>query len=281
MSRGKSLLVLEGGGLRGVFTAGVLEAFLEANLQFDQVFGVSAGATSAVTYLSGQRGRNKRVFINYNDDPRYMGLRSYLRTGNYFNKDFIFETIPNELDPFDHASFLRQAHKLSVPVTDALTGQTEYLSDFSTAEKLTIALKAATALPMMARPEQVGPKLYFDGGISCPLVFDALDFEGYDSIVYVLTQPEGYRKQPSRHPHLVRLLMHRYPSVSGALERRHRVYNETLEKIEHLGMQRPNFHILRPDGSIPVRRTERDKTKLHQSYEHGYSLGALFTGMIK
>lgn len=276
MKTGKTALVIEGGGLRGVFAAGVLEAFLELGVSFDSVYGVSAGATSAVTYLAGQKGRNRRVFIDYNDDPNYMGLRSYLRTGNYFNKEFIFEKIPNELDPFDYQAFNQRVSSFALPVTNARTGKTELITDFSTATQLTSALKAATALPMMAKPEPLGREHYFDGGISCPLIWDQIDLSAYALVVYVLTQPAGYRKQPSKHPLLARVLLKRYPAIVEALKVRHQVYNSTLERISQAERAVSHLRVIRPDGAIRVKRTEKDKRKLLKSFDHGYQTGLEF-----
>ncbi len=272
----KTLLILEGGGLRGVFTSGVLEAFLEAGLTFDEVYGVSAGASNAVTYLAGQRGRNKRVFIDYIQDPRYMGFKSWLTTGNFFNKTFIFEQIPNVLDPFDYDAFNARKSLMVMPVTDAKTGKTVFLSDFSTAKDLSKSLKAATSLPILARPELFGDARYYDGGISCPLIFETINFSSYKQVVYILTQPKGYTKLPSKHPLISRTMLMRYPAIAKALEVRHQIYNQTLAKIEKTACEHPNFKIIRPDGSVDVARTETNPQKMIESYGLGYSMGQSF-----
>lgn len=273
---GKTALIIEGGGLRGVFASGVLEAFLESGVSFDHVYGVSAGASNAVTYLAGQEGRNKRVFIDYVLDPRYMGFRSWLKTGNFFNKEFIFERIPNELDPFDYETFSQNPTRFTMPVTDAHTGETLFLKDFSSAELLSKSLKAATAIPILAKPEPWGNANYYDGGISCPLIFDSVDFSQYHQVVYILTQPKGYQKLPSKHPFVNYVLLRKYPNIVKALANRHKVYNQTLNKIETKEEYDTNFNVIRPDDSITISRTEKDATKLLASYELGLARGREF-----
>lgn len=267
-----SALILEGGGLRGVFTSGVLEAFLEAGIVFDEVYGVSAGASNAVTFLARQKGRNKRVFIDYIHDPRYKGFKSWILTGNYFNKTFIFEEIPNRLDPFDFATFAAQPAKLTMPVTHAQTGETHFLRDFSSPEAITTALKAATSLPILSRPEPIGNELYFDGGISCPLIWNTIDLSKYRNVIYVLTQPKGYQKTPSKNKWLQSIMLLKHPKIIEALNVRHKVYNETLEAINRAEEMNDHLMVIRPNGEVSVSRTESNKEKMHLSYQNGYDI---------
>ncbi|MCK8058330.1 MULTISPECIES: patatin family protein [unclassified Fusibacter] len=268
----KTALVLEGGGMRGIFTAGVLETLMEYDIYFDDVYAVSAGASTAVTYLSRQADRNRRVFIDYVTDPRYKGIKSFLTTGAYFNKKFIFETIPEVLDPFDYETFFARTENLYIPLTNCVTGEVEYISDFKTKQDLKEVLDAATSLPIMSRPVRHDGVYYLDGGVACPLVLDEVMKKGYDQIVYVLTQPKGYRKLQSEHSWLYPIVLRKYPKVIAKLNVRHANYNRIITKIESLEKQQ-KLIVVRPSDSFKVTRTESDPEKMKQGYDEGLAQG--------
>ena len=188
-----SCIVLEGGGLRGAFTSGVLEYFLENNVIFDRVVGVSAGACVGASYISKQIGRNRKVNVEYPSDKRYMGFRHLITTGSYFNMKFVFEEIPNQLVPFDEQAFYKNPSEFDVIATSLDDGQSVVFSrkDFKNIS-LNKALVASSSIPMLAKPVNINGKLYFDGGVSDSIpVKYALS--RHEKAVVVLTRPRGYR----------------------------------------------------------------------------------------
>jgi len=268
----RTALVLEGGGMRGVFTSGVLEAFMEHDLYFDDVYAVSAGASTAISYMAGQKGRNKRVFIDYINDPRYKGVKSLLKTGAYFNKEFIFDTIPNQLDPLDYDAFFRSDVNLFVPLTNCNTGEVEYMNDLDTKQSMREILDAATSLPVLSKPVEHRGNLYYDGGVACPLVLDEVLKKDYDKIVYVLTQPKGFRKKASEHSWIYPMALRKFPKIRAMLNVRHITYNTLLERIEHLEKQ-GELIIARPGTHFKVTRTGGELQDMRDGYDEGLALG--------
>ncbi len=268
----KNALFLEGGGMRCIFTAGVLEAFLERNIEFDTVYGISAGATAATSYISKQAGRNKRVFSEYVNDPNYKGVKHWFTQGSYFNIDYIFHEIPEVIDPFDYQTFLSNKMKLKALATNCETGQTSAFDVKGSVEDMTKILIAATSLPLMAPPVLYRGQHYLDGGVGVPLMCDQLLEQDYDHITFVLTQKKGYQKQPEKYLPLIKLILRRYPKIAELIKIRHTVYNETLAKIHSLADD-PRVTVIYPSEDFDVKRIENNRANVLKAYDDGYAQG--------
>ncbi len=188
-------MVLEGGAMRGMYTAGVLDVFLEADIRADAVIGVSAGAIFGVNYLSGQRGRVIRYSRRFNRDPRYMGVLPLLTTGNLFSTGFAYGTVPRELDPFDDDAYIRDGRPFWAVVTDVRTGEPRYFRIESVFSQMDV-LRASASMPFVSRPVKLAGETYLDGGISDPIPWRFLRSQGYARQIAVLTREAGFSKKP-------------------------------------------------------------------------------------
>jgi len=266
-------LVLEGGGMRGVYTGGVLERFLEDELFFPYVIGVSAGACNAVSYLSRQRGRNRRVTIDYVGRPEYLSIRNWIRKGSMFGMDFIFDHIPNRIDLLDYDTLFAIREKFVVGTTDPETGEPAYYAnDVWARDKaaFTAVLRASSSLPFFSPPVDVDGRLMFDGGVADPIpVRKALE-DGCDRVVVVLTKDASYRIKPFKRSRLARWIYRRYPKLVEAMERRERVYNDSMALVRRLEAEGRAF-VIRPSRLLPVGRMEKDQALLRQLYALGES----------
>lgn len=272
----KTGLILEGGGMRGLFTAGVIDALIEKQWRFDVIYGVSAGSCHAISFLSNQKDRARRVNADYCTRPDYFGFGCLLREGSMFGWKLIFDEIPNKLDPIDYDTFWARTNTESggteflVTVTNARTGQAEYRCPKTTRELIDFC-KASCSLPFMCRPTMLDGTPYYDGGIADSIpVRKALD-DGCEKLVIVLTQSAGFRKQPLKHPALVRLLYQEYPKLTKTFLRRHENYNESLGIVQMLEQQ-GKATVLRPIAELNVSRTERNPQKLNVLAHAGYEL---------
>lgn len=263
-------LVLEGGGMRGVFTAGILDYFMEQNLYFPYLIGVSAGACHAVSYISRQVGRNKAVNIGYITDPRYISYGNFLKHKSLLGMDFIFEEIPKRLVPFDYQTFNEATEKLVVGTTECVTGAPVYLEKGQC--DILQAIRASSSLPFIAQPVQINGMELLDGGMSDPIPLRKAMADGYRKNVVVLTKPEGYRLKPFKAKWLAKLIYPRFPGLVEAMVRRYEVYNQSLELVEQLHKAGQVF-VIRPVSALQVKRMERDPQKLNNLYEEGYNEG--------
>lgn len=262
-------LVLEGGGMRGVYTAGVLEYFLEQDLHFPYVIGVSAGAAMAASYLSKQKGRNKKVNIEYVSDKRYISWRNYLKQKQLFGMDFIFGEIPNKLVPFDYDEFYANPANLVIGTTDVITGEPLYFKKEEYGDEMLTLLRASSSLPFIAPEVHYNGKILLDGGISDSIPIRKAQADGYQKNIVILTRNAGYMKKPSKFHFLVK---RKYPSYTGlqkAMESRYKVYNETIRYIE-AEERKGNVLVIRPEIPLEVDRMERDPIKLEKLYSIGY-----------
>ena len=262
-------LVLEGGGMRGIFSGGVLDLFLDKSLTFDNVTGVSAGAGHAVSYLSGQRTRAFDVCAGYVSDKRYCSLQSLIKTGDLFGADFIYREIPNSLNPYDYDAYLAQNTTFRAVVTDCETGRAEYavIRDMRTDMDY---VRASASLPFVSRIVDVNGGKFLDGGIADPIPFEHMLDLGCDKVVVVLTRPYGYRKKPSPQTGaLSEITYKKYPGLVEALKYRHLIYNDSLDFLENLERDGKIF-VIRPPADLGIGRTERNYDRLLRAYKIGY-----------
>lgn len=271
-------LILEGGTLRPIFSAGVMDALLDNNITFPYCIGVSAGITNGISYISQQRGRNLEVVTKYRNDKRYLGYRNFFKCKSLFGLDFVFDEIPNKLIPFDMDTYKKYPGKVLVGVTNAKTGKTEYLDGKNLDDKATM-LRATCALPIFFPVIKLNGNEYYDGGICDPIPIKKAIEDGNDKHLIILTQPKGYKKELSKKNVLVaKLLNNKYPNLKDALLNRHDSYNETVRFCEELEKQGKAL-ILRPEFSLES--FEKDVDKLKANYNHGYDLATKRINDIK
>ena len=263
-------LVLEGGGMRATFSAGVLDCLMENGVAIRDVYGVSAGACLACSYLCGQIGRGLRVWTEHLGDKDYCSLRSLLRTGDLFGADFNYRRIPFELDPLDTDAFSRTPSRFTAVITNLDTGCAEYPVVDDLIAGIPV-VQASASLPLVSNIQVIGGKKYLDGGIADSIPLRRAICDGHTRNVVVLTQAEGYRKQPNRAMPLVALRYRKYPAFVAAMRRRHIMYNSALDLVAREEAAGRAF-VIRPDVPPEVGRVERDPEKLRSLHAAGYAV---------
>lgn len=267
----KTGLVLEGGGLRSLFTAGILDVMMDAGLRFDGIIGVSAGATFGCNYKSQQRRRSLRYNLNMAHDWRYCSLRSWITTGNLVGAEFAYHILPTEIDVFDNSTFTANPTSFCVVCTDTATGKPCYhhveTMDYEGLEWL----RATASLPLVSRAVPLDGRLYLDGGISDSIPLRHWQEEGYERNIVILTQPAGFVKRPTRLTPLFRLFSH-YPAITAAMARRHEMYNAELAYLAE-AVKRGNTLVLCPPAPITIGRTEMNPDKMQAVYDQGFAYG--------
>lgn len=259
-------LVLEGGAMRGMYTAGVLDVFLEKCISVDAVVGVSAGALFGVNYLSRQKGRVIRYNKRFNSDKNYMGLRPLLREGNIVSTKYAYEEVPRKLDPFDDESYKKSGIPFYAVVTDIETGKPEYIQVYSAFEQMDV-LRASGSMPFVSKPVLYNNKMYLDGGISDSIPFQWLSSQGYDKLIVILTRDMEYRKKPMSSS-LIKLFYKKQPQLSEKLLKRHDVYNKSVELLKQWENEGKVF-VIRPSKPIEIGRIETNPDKLQEVYDLG------------
>ena len=269
MKRG---LVLEGGALRGLFTAGVLDVFMESGVEFDGIIGVSAGACFGCNYKSGQAGRVIRYNKRFARDPRYCSWTSLLRTGDLFNADFCYNELPMRLDPFDAEAYAANPMEFHIVATDCATGKPVY-------RKLDRAdldafrwIQASASMPLVSRPVPIDGGEYLDGGLSDGIPVRHFESIGYGRNVVIATRPRGYRKFPTWKIRLLKPLLRRHPEIYRALAMRHVWYNETLAYIDSRVEAGAAF-LIAPERPLEISRVCHNPETMQRVYETGRAAG--------
>ncbi|MBR5053325.1 MAG: patatin family protein [Bacteroidaceae bacterium] len=264
----KTGLVLEGGGMRGLFSAGVMDVMMEHGIRFDGIVGVSAGASFGCNYKSHQVGRVLRYNVRFKDDPRYMGLRSLLRTGDLVAAEFSYHTLPKELDVFDFEAYNNDPAEFHVVCTDVETGEPVYHRLDFMDDKGLEWIRASASMPLVSKPVNIDGRLLLDGGISDSIPLRYFQEQGFERNLVILTQPKGFYKKKTKLMPLFHLFMSRYPAIVQAMSRRHLMYNEELiylEEQERLG----KILLIYPQDALPIGRTEQDEEKMRRIYAMG------------
>ena len=261
-------LVLEGGGMRGLYTVGVTDCLLENGIMLKDLYGVSAGACQGCNYLSGQAGRGERVWVNYLNDRRYCSLYSLIRTGDLFGAEMCYDIIPNQLEPYDYEAFRRGGSRFTVVVTDCLTGQAEYFHPQDLRDSMEV-VRASASLPLVSNMVTIGGVPYLDGGVADAIPLARSIADGHRKNLVVLTRQKGYRKEPDGAVRLYELKYRRYPALVQALKTRHERYNAALDLIEAEEAAGRAF-VFRPETKPEVGRIEKDAQKLRALREAGY-----------
>lgn len=265
-------LVLEGGGMRGVFTAGVLDSFMERKLWFPYTIGVSAGASNGISYASRQPGRSKFSNIDLLEKYNYIGLRHLLRGRGYIDLDFVFYTFPERYYPFDFEAYAANPCRFVVVASNCLTGRAEYFEERKDARRLVDTLRASCSLPVMCPMAHVDGIPMVDGGVCDAIPIRRAEEEGYRKNVIVLTRNKGYRKA-DKDFHLPGFIYRKYPALREQLRLRYRHYNEVLDYIDRLEADGRAL-VIRPEQPLQVSRTCNDPARLTALYDEGYALGS-------
>lgn len=276
----KKGLILEGGGMRGMFTAGVIDVLMENGLEFDGTIGVSAGAAFGCNYKSKQIGRVIRYNTKYCRDKRYSSLRSLIKTGDMFGADFCYRELPEELDLFDVETYQKNPMDFYVVATDIESGKPEYKKcDFGDRRDL-LWYRASASMPLVSRIVEIEGKKYLDGGISDSIPLKYFESIGYTKNIVVLTQPSDYVKKPNSALPFIKMIYKKYPGLISAMANRHEVYNETTAYIKKCELDGDVF-IICPKEPLPVSRTEHNPDKLREAYNLGRTAAEEIIDKIK
>ncbi len=264
----KAGLILEGGGMSGIYTAGVLDFFLDKDIDFSSCYGVSMGACNMCSFLSRQRKRAFDIIADYVDDRHYCGIYSLVTTGDIFGTEMCYHKIPEELNPYDYDTFNTYQGKAYAVATNIVTGKAEYIR-IRDMKKDIDAIRASASLPLVSRNVKYNGYYYLDGGIADSIPIKRSILGGNDKNVVIMTKEEGYVRQPSTMMALVKARYIKYPQVYRLMKERHLMYNETLAYLEEQVKAGKAF-VIRPRYKGNVGRIERDRNKLQNLYKSGY-----------
>ena len=263
-------LILEGGTFRPIFSAGIMDALLDNDIIFPYCIGVSAGITNGYSYISKQKGRNLKL-LAYRNDKRYVNIKNFLKCKSLFGLDFVFDEIPNKLVPFDNETFLDYDGKVIVGVTNAKTGQVEYL-DGKQIDKPWTILRATCAIPLIFPAIEFNGKKYYDGGVGDPIPIKKAVADGNEKHLIILTQPKGYVKEfDKKSIFLLNLFKKKFGALKDHALNRHTRYNESVKYCEQLEREGKAL-ILRPAPDQAINSFEKDVNILREAYENGYKL---------
>ena len=264
----KKGLILEGGAMRGMYTAGVTDVMMENGIEFDGAVGVSAGAAFGCNYKSRQIGRAARYNIRFCNDKRYCSVRSLITTGNIYNTDFCYNEVPTKYDPFDFETYINNPMEFYVVCTNVETGKPVYKKFEGTEDSRFDWIRASASMPLVSRIVEIDGLKMLDGGISDSIPLKFFEGIGYDRNVVILTRPLGYRKKKNKLQSAIKARYAKYPALAGAMANRHTVYNASLDYIEEKEKAGELF-VFRPEAPLPVSRTEKNPEKLKAAYEIG------------
>jgi predicted patatin/cPLA2 family phospholipase len=262
----KTALVLEGGAMRGMYTAAVLDVLMDEGIEVDAIYATSAGVLFGVNYLSGQKGRAIRYNKRFSRDKRYMGLYSLVTSGNIINRDFAFYEVPFTLDVFDDEAYKKSKTKMVATLTNVQTGGVEYMEIGSVLEQMEV-LRAASAMPFVSHMVELDGQLYLDGGLSDSIPLKKCQEDGYERIVVVETRPEGYRKGKT-NPIAAKVFYSKYPNLVETINKRYKAYNAILQEIEELDAK-GEIVLVRPTKDLKLGRIESNPDRLQEMYDLG------------
>lgn len=264
-------LVLEGGGMRGVFTCGVLDYFMSRNIEFPYAIGVSAGACNGLSFISKQQGRAKYSNIDLLAKYKYIGLKHYIKKRNIMDFDLLFHDFPENIIPYDYQTYFSSPSRFEMVTSNCLTGEAEYLEEKSNKERVIDIVKASSSLPIMCPIAYVDDIPMLDGGICDSIPVNRAIDQGYKKNIVILTRNKGYRKE-SKDIKMPSFIYRKYPAMREALSNRNSLYNSQLDLIDKLEEEGSVF-VIRPQKPIIVDRIEKDVNKLTALYKEGYECG--------
>ena len=268
----KTGLVLEGGGMRGLFTAGILDVLMENNVTFDGVVGVSAGATFGCNFKSHQIGRVLRYNMSQRKNPKYMGIRSLIKTGDYVGGEYSYHILPTQLDVFDFDAFEKNPTEFHIVATNVKTGEPVYRRldkiDYTGMEWI----RASASMPIISKPVVIGDLALLDGGISDSIPLKYFENEGFTKNVVILTQPKGFKKKLTKLMPVFKATMRKYPAIIEGMSKRHLMYNRELEYITQQ-QEAGNCMVICPSDTLPIGRTDLNPKKMQNVYDMGRKAG--------
>ena len=268
MATGKTGIVLEGGGMRGMYTCGILDVLMENHIYLDGMVGVSAGIAFGCNYKSRQAGRALRYNVRFSRDKRYSGMMSLLKTGNYYNAYFAYKLVPTHYDVFDYNVFEDTPMECYAVCFDVNTGEGVYQLLDHVDEDFFEWIRASASMPVVAQPVQVGGRLLLDGGLADSIPLEFMMRKGYDRNVVILTREEGYRKTAEHGMWLMKPLLRKYPKVIEALKHRPAMYNQQLQVVREQE-RKGNAFVFRPLKPLNVSRTTHDAKEMNRVYQQG------------
>lgn len=278
----KTGIVDVGGGLRGIYAAGVFDRCLDLGIRFDVCVGVSAGSANISSYVAGQRGRNYLFYTEYPFRREYMGWRNFLRNGSYLDLDYIYGTLSNAggENPLDFPALMASKTEYCVVACDAETGEAAYFGKEDVKQDDYSILKASSAIPFVCRPYEVGGRLYYDGALGDPIPVEKAFQTGCDRVVLILSKPRDVIRQPGKDPFFAKGIEKRYPNAAEQLRRRAQRYNDGVALAKTYAAQGRAL-IVAPDDTCGVDTLTRDKDALRRLYEKGYQDGGAVAPFLK
>ena len=268
----KNGLVLEGGAMRGLFSAGIMDVMMENGITFDGVIGVSAGAAFGCNYKSRQPGRAIRYNKRFAKDKRYCSMQSFLRTGDLFGAEYAYHIVPNEYDIFDNETYEQNPLEFWLVCTDVETGQPVYKRCDKGGDVTFDWVRASASMPVVSKVVELEGYKLLDGGITDSIPLKAFQREGFERNIVILTQPLGYEKKPSRFLPIIRMSLRKYPRVVEAMAMRHLMYNEELAYVEQ-EVRRGTTMAIYPDKPLPIGHISHDPAEMQRVYDIGREMG--------
>lgn len=264
----KKGLIMEGGAMRGLFTCGVLDVFLENEITFDGAAGISAGAVLGCNFKSHQIGRPLRYNKKYSKDPRYCSFKSLIKTGDLYGEQFCYHELPEVLDPFDNETFTNDPLNFYVGASDIETGEAVFHKCYDGRGEDLKWMRASASMPVVSRIVEIDGRKLLDGGIVCPVPYEFMESMGYDRNIIILTQPEDFVKKKAKTLPLIRVALHKYPAIVKAMAKRHDVYNLQMEEINERE-RKGEALVIRPSEALGISRTEKEPDELERVYQEG------------
>ena len=265
-------LVLEGGAMRGLFTAGILDVFLEEDVVFDGAVGVSAGAAFGINYASRQKGRTIRYNKRFARDWRYCSLRSWIMTGDLYGSDFAYHQLPEKYDPFDNEAFESNPMEFYLVCTDVHTGKAVYKRITKGGSNAYDWVRASASMPVVSRPVSLEGLQLLDGGIADSIPLGFFKEKGFSRNVVILTQPDGYTKKSNKLMPLMRPFLRKYPNIVTGLSQRHIMYNHQLEYVRQ-EEEKGEALVIRPTAPLPIGHVSHDPEEMQHIYDIGREMG--------
>ena len=263
-------LVLEGGGMRGVFTSGVLDWMIDHNITFPYLVGVSAGSSNALSYASHQRGRGKYIFADLQVERHYLGMRNIWRHRSIMDMELLYHELPETLYPYDYAAYRDNPMRVESVATDCVTGEAVYLEEKEDAARIIDIVRASSSLPFVCPIAYVDGRPMLDGGIADSIPLQRALDQGYKHIIVVLTRHKEYRKEEKK-VRIPSFIYARYPKLREAIRTRAERYNKQVELVEQLERE-GRITVIRPDHPVEVARIETDLNKMNTLYQHGFEV---------
>ena len=273
-------LVMEGGAMRGMFTAGVTDVLMENGITFDGAVGVSAGAAFGCNFKSGQKGRAIRYNTRFCNDKRFCSVRSLIRTGDMFGADFCYHEIPEKLDKFDFKAYAESPMEFYVVCTDVVTGKAVYKSIPIADSEALEWIRASASMPLVSKIVEVGGRKLLDGGIADSIPLEFMEKQGYERNLVILTQPRSYVKEKMGGLGMMKVVLRKYPKLLRAMSKRHEMYNRELQYIRDAEKQGRAF-VIAPDEKLPVGHIEHDPRVLQEVYRIGRKSGTEHLAELK